>query len=203
MDNPDLVNDVRFLRDVVARTEPPRVNYYWPVTLSWGIVVSIAYMVSAVLGMTGKTEILPWVWPVAMGGIAMPLHWYFVRRVRRNIQERGVRPRFRKDLMCLWLSITLIGLLWTAGLGISGMMASHWYVLAFSWGGLYFVGYMMNGALISNEWFWAAGVMLASLIAAFLAGPGFYWLPGLWVGGTFLLAGLLGRRNVRRQMAQE
>jgi hypothetical protein len=44
MDNPDALNDVRFLRDVVARTEPPRVNYYWPVTLCWGVFTSLAYL---------------------------------------------------------------------------------------------------------------------------------------------------------------
>jgi hypothetical protein len=44
--------------------------------------------------------------------------------------------------------------------------------------------------------------MLGSMIAAYLAGPNFYWLPGAWIGGTFLLAGWLGQRNVRRQMAQ-
>ena len=62
----------------------------------------------------------------------------------------------------------------------------------------------MNGVLLSKEWFWAAGVLLASLIAAFLIGylkdrPAFYWLPGYWIPGTLLLAGLLGRRNEQRQ----
>jgi hypothetical protein len=58
----------------------------------------------------------------------------------------------------------------------------------------------MNGVLLSGEWFWAAAVMLASLIAAFLAGfltrnPTFYWLAGYAVPVTYLLAGILGRRN--------
>jgi hypothetical protein len=47
-------------------------------------------------------------------------------------------------------------------------------------------------------------VLLASLIAAFLAGflmrqSAFYWLPGYWIPGTFVLAGLLGRWNALRR----
>lgn len=202
MDEPNLLNDVRFLRDVVARTQQPAVNHFWPITLGWGCVITIGYATCALLGMAGKTAILAWVWPVLIGLVGWPLHWYLRRRVRSSIEERGVRPRFRKELMWCWIGITGMGLLWTAGLGISGMFASHWYVLSFAWGSLYFVGYVVNGVLLSNEWLWAAAVLLASLIAAFLAGPNFYWLPGVWIGGTFLLAGLLGRRNARRQLAQ-
>lgn len=200
--NPDLLKDVRFLRDAVAKTQPPAVNRYWPVTLSWGVVITAAYLISAILGMTGRIAILPWVWPVMMSLLAFPLHLYLVRKVRMAIQESGVRPRHRKDLAYLWIGITVMGLLWTAGLGISGMLASHWYVLSFLWSSLYFVGYVMNGVLISSEWLWAAGVMLASMIAAFLAGPEFYWLPGLWMGGTLILAGVLGRLNARRHLAR-
>ena len=132
----------------------------------------------------------------------MPLNWYFGRKVRLGIEERGIRPRGRRDLMFCWFGIAAMGLLWTAGLGISGMMASHWYVLIFAWGSLNFVGYVMNGVLLSSEWLWAAAMLLASLIAAFLAGPDFYWLPGVWIGGTLVLAGVLGRRNARRHAAE-
>jgi hypothetical protein len=185
MAEPELLNDVRFLRDVVERTQPAAVNRDWPITLGWGCVVTIGYVASALLGRAGKVAILPWVWPVLIGLVGFPLHWYLLRKVRLGNEERGVRQRFRKDLMCLWTSITAMGLLW--------------YVLSFAWCSLYFVGYVMNGVLLSREWFWAAGVMLASLITALLAGPDFYWLPGLWIGGTGLLAGLLGRRNARLQ----
>jgi hypothetical protein len=202
MNEPNLLNDVRFLRDVVARTQPPAVNHFWPVTLSWGCVVTVGYVICALLGMAGKTSLLAWVWPVLICLVALPLHWYLGRKLRLGIEERGVRPRFRKDLMWCWISISAMGLLWTAALGISGMLTSHWYVLSFTWGSLYFVGYVVNGLLLSNEWLWAAAVLLASLIAAFLAGPNFYWLPGVWIGGTFLLAGLLGRRNARRLTVQ-
>jgi hypothetical protein len=202
MDDPDLLKDVRFLRDVVARTQPPAVNHFWPVTLSWGCVVTAGYLACAFLGMAGKIAILPWVWPVLIGLVALPLHWYLGRKARSRIEERGVRPRFRRDLMWCWLSIAAVGLLWTAAVGISGLFATHWYVLSFVWGSLYFVGYVVNGVLLSTEWLWAAAVLLASLIAAFLAGSSFYWLPGFWIGGTFLLAGLLGRRNARRPVVQ-
>jgi hypothetical protein len=203
MNNQDLLNDVRFLRDMVARTERPQLNYYWPVTLGWGIVITITYLICGVLAMAGKWAILPWVWPLSIFCVAFPLQWYLVGKVRRKVQELGVRPRISKDLMCLWLSITLIGMLWSAGLAIAGIAASHWYLFPLVWCSLYFIGYMMNGVLLSNEWFWAAAVMLASMIAAYVAGPNFYWLPGAWIGGTFLLAGWFGRRNVRRQMAEE
>lgn len=39
MDEPNVLNDVRFLRDVVEKTQPPAVNRFWPVTLS-GVVLS-------------------------------------------------------------------------------------------------------------------------------------------------------------------
>lgn len=202
MDHPNLLNDVRFLREVVARTQQPRVNRYWPVTVGWGFVVTAGYAICAALGAAGKVDIIPWVWPILITCVGFPLHWLLVRGVRKKIESGGVRPKHRRDLMLCWSSITAMGLLWTAGMTISGMVADHWYVLSFLWCSLYFVGYVMNGVLISNEWFWAAGVMLASLIAAFAAGPSFYWLPGLWIGGTFLLAGVLGRRNALRQPAE-
>ena len=66
MDNPDVLNDVRYLRDVVARTEPPRVNYYWPVTLSWGVLIGLSYLAYVLLGRTGNTALLQWVWPVGV-----------------------------------------------------------------------------------------------------------------------------------------
>ena len=97
MDNQEILNDVRFLRDVVARTERPRLNYYWPVTLGWGIVVTITYLICGVLGMAGKVAILPWVWPVSLIFVAYPLHWYLGGRVRRSVQAQGVRPRVRND----------------------------------------------------------------------------------------------------------
>jgi hypothetical protein len=160
MDNSNIINDVRFLRDVVARTEPPRVNYYWPVTLSWGILIGLSYLAYVLLARIGNTAALQWVWPVGVA-VATPLNWYLVRRVRANIQRQGVRPRFRKDLLYLWLSILLVGLLWSEGLGLLGLINSHWYVLSFLWSSVYFIGFIMNGVLISSEWFWAAVVLLS------------------------------------------
>jgi hypothetical protein len=199
MDDPNLINDVRFLRDVVSRTQPPTVNHFWPVTLMRGCVVTIGYMTCALLGLADRIAVIPWVMPVLVFLVGWPLHWYLRRRVRSSNEQRGVRPRFRKDLMWCWMSICGMGMLWTAGLVISGMIAGHAYLLIFVWCSLLFVGYVMNGVLLSKEWLWAAAVLLASLIAVLLAGPAFYWLPGYWIGGTFLLAGLLGRRNARRQ----
>lgn len=200
---PDLLNDVRFLRDAVERTQPPSVNRYWPVTLGWGVVCTVGYFISAYLGITGRTDILPWVWPLLIGFIAYPLHWYLSRRVRRRNDEQGVRVRFRRDLAFCWSSIALIGLLWTAGLVISGAIENYWYVLTFLWSSLYFVGYVINGVLLSKEWLWAAAVLLTSLIAGFVAGPAYYWLPGSWMGVTLILAGVLGRQNERRYLEQK
>jgi hypothetical protein len=100
-----------------------------------------------------------------------------------------------------------MGLLWTAGLIVSGLITSHGYLLTFAWCSLLFVGYVMNGVLLSKEWFWAAAVMLVSIIAAFLGGfltgqSDFYWFAGYAVPVTFLLAGMLGRRNARSQIVQ-
>jgi hypothetical protein len=201
MDNHEFLNDVRFLRDVVEKTQPPSINPYWPVTLSWGCVLTAGYAASIVLGIAGKAEVLGWLWPALIFAVAMPLSWYLGRKVRRRIEEGGIRPRGRKDLIFCWLGISTIGLLWTAGLAISGMIPSHWYLPLFVWGSLHFVGYVMNGVLLSSEWFWAAGILLVSLIAAFWAGPDFYWLAGAWIGGTQILAGLLGRRNARSYAA--
>lgn len=201
MDEPN-VNDLHFLRDVVARTQPPAVNHFWPVTLMWGCVVTIGYIACALLGVAGKIAVIPWVMPVLVFLVGWPLHWYLRRNVQLRIEESGVRPRFRKDLMWCWLSIFGMGMLWTAGLIISGAVASHGFMLILVWCSLLFVGYMVNGVLLSKEWLWAAAVLLASLVAAFLAGflreqPAFYWLPGYWIPATLVLAGVLGRRNAR------
>jgi hypothetical protein len=203
MDEPNLLNDVRFLRDIVARTQPSRVNRFWPVTLMWGCVVSIGFLTCAALGIAGKTAVIPWVMPGLVFVVGWPLHWYLCRKVRLSIEESGVRPRFRKDLMCCWISVSAMGMLWTAGLIVSGLIASHGYLLMFAWCSLLCVGYAMNGVLLSREWFWAAAVMFASLIAAFLAGyineqPDFYWFAGYGIPVAVLLAGVLGRRNARR-----
>jgi hypothetical protein len=202
MDQSNL-DDVRFLRDIVARTQPPEVNHFWPVTFMWGCIIAIGFMTCALLGMAGRNAVIPWVMPVLIFLAGWPLHWYLRRRVRLSIEESGVRPRFRKDLMWCWMSISGMGLLWTAGLIISGAIASHGYLLIFAWCSLLCVGYAMNGVLLSKEWFWAAAVLLASLIAAVLAGflreqTFFYWLPGYGIPATLLLAGVLGRRNARR-----
>jgi hypothetical protein len=55
----------------------------------------------------------------------------------------------------------------------------HPDVLSFLWTSGYFIGFVMNGVLLSSEWFWAAGVLFASIVTAFLAGPDFYWLPSM------------------------
>jgi len=199
--DPSLLNDVRFLRDVVARTQGPTVNHFWPITLSWGCIITAGYLACGLLARAGKYAVLPWVFPGLIFLVAFPLQWFLIRRIRRTNELRGVRPRFRKELMACWCSLTVIGILWTAGLGISGMMASHWYLLFLIWGSIYFVGYVMNGVLISDEWLWAAGLLLASLIAVFFAGPAFYWLIGLWMGGTMVLAGLMGLLNSNLQQA--
>jgi len=193
------LDDIRFLRDVVARTYPPAVNNYWSVTLTWGCVLTFGYIVCAWLGVEHKVAVIPWVMPALIYLVALPLTWYFRRKVRSVIEDGGVRAPLRKDLMCCWGGIVVVGGLWTAALILSGEMAAHWYLVVFLWASLYVVGFVMNGVLLSSEWFWAAGVMLASLIAALIAGPNFYWLPGFWIGGTMILAGLLGRRNAHRQ----
>lgn len=200
MEDPELLNDVRFLRDVVEKTQPPAVNRFWPVTFMWGVVVTATFIVCAFLGTTGRLSALPWVWPVVLP-IAWLLHWYIGRRVRMNIQEHGVRPQFRKDLALCWGSIGAIGLLWTAAMVMTGVTSGHWYVLLFVWASLHFVGYIINGILISREWFWVAGLMLAWMIATFLSGflgsPDSYWLVGWSIPATYLMAGILGWRNAR------
>jgi len=200
MEDPQLLNDVRFLRDVVAKTQPPAVNRFWPVTLMWGVVVTAAFVFCAFLGTTGRLSDLPWVWPAVLP-VAWLLHWYIGRRVRMNIQEHGVRPRFRKDLVLCWLSIGAIGLLWTAAMMMTGAMSGHWYVLLFVWASLHVVGFVINGILLSREWLWVAGLMLAWMIATFLAGflggADFYWLVGWSIPATYLMAGILGWRNAR------
>ena len=207
MDESNPLNDLHFLRDVVARTQPPAVNRFWSVTLMWGCVVTIGFIGCALLGIEGKMAVLPWVMPGLIFLVAWPLHWYLQRRVRLSIEASGVRPRFRKDLMWCWISISGMGLLWTAGLIVSGLINSHGYLLTFAWCSLLFVGYVMNGVLLSKEWFWAAGVMLVSIIAAFLAGyltgqSDLYWFAGYSIPVTYLLAGILGRRNARSQIVQ-
>ena len=199
--NLDPIDDIRFLRDVVARTHPPTVNNYWSITLMWGCVLTLGYLICAWLGIEHKFAAIPWVMPALIYLIALPLSWYFRRRVRSNLENAGVRAPIRKDLMYCWLSIIVVGCLWTAALIVSGEVDTRWYLIVFVWASLYVVGFVMNAVLLSREWFWAAGIMLASLIAALLAGPDFYWLPGFWMGGTLILAGLLGRRNAHRQLA--
>jgi hypothetical protein len=204
MDEPNL-NDLRFLRDVVARTQPPAVNHFWPVTLMWGCVATVGYITCALLGIAGKIAVIRWVMPVLIFLVGWPLHWYLRRRVRSSIEERGVRPRFRRDLMWCWMGIYGMGMLWTAGLIVSGAISSHGYLLIFVWCSMLFVGFVMNGVLISGEWLWAAAVLLVSLIAAFMAGlllhqSAIYWLPGYCIPATFLLAGLLGRRKAERKI---
>jgi hypothetical protein len=193
------LDDIRFLRDVVAKTHPPVVNNYWSITLMWGCVLTFGYIVCAWLGIEHRFAAIPWVMPALIYLLALPLSRYFRRRVRSVLEGAGVRAPFRKDLMCCWVSITVVGCLWTAALIVSGEMAAHWYLVVFVWASLYVVGFVMNAVLLAREWFWAAGIMLASLVAALLAGPDFYWLPGFCIGGTLILAGLLGRRNVHRQ----
>ena len=204
MDDSEILKDVRFLRDMVARTQPPDVNYFWPLTLMWGCVVSIGFLTCALLGISGRTAIIPWVMPALVFLVGWPLHWHLGRKVRSGLADRGVRPRVRQDLRWCWMSIYGMGMLWTAGLIISGVIARQGPLLILVWCTLLVVGYVINGALVSREWFWAAGALLASLIAALLIGflkdqPSFYWLPAYWIPGTFLLAGLLGRRNAQRQ----
>jgi hypothetical protein len=200
MEDLNPLDDIRFLRDVVARTHPPEVNNYWSVTLMWGCVLTLGYIVCAWLGLEHRFAAIPWVMPALIYLIALPLNWYFRRRVRSVLEDAGVRTPLRKDLMCCWASIAVVGCLWTAALIVSGQIAEHWYLVVFVWASLYIVGFTMNGVLLSREWFWAAGVMLISLVIALIAGPNFYWLPGFWIGGTLILAGLLGRQNARRQL---
>jgi len=193
MDDPDLANDIRYLREVVAKTQPRTANRYWPITVAWGCVVTTGYLACILLARAGRFAALPWVWPALIFLVGIPLHWYLQRRVRMNIEATGVRPRFRKDLLWCWVAITAMGFLWTAGMIYTN--AGHWYLISFIWSTLYIVGYVMNGVLLSKEWFWAAGTLLVAVVAGFLAGPDYYWLPGLGIGVTFLLAGVLGRRN--------
>jgi len=116
-------------------------------------------MICGLAGAAGKTEILIWIWPFLICLVGLPLHWHLGMRVRARSEQAGIRPRFRKDLVVCWLSINGLGFLWTAGLGISGVLATHWYLLCFIWASLYFVGYVVNGVLLSAEWFWAAAVL--------------------------------------------
>lgn len=194
------IDDIRFLRDVVARTHPPAVNNYWSITLMWGCVLTFGYIVCAWLGIEHRFAAIPWVMPALIYLVALPLNWYFRRKVRTVLENAGVRAPLRKDLMCCWVSIAVVGFLWTAELIISGEMAAHWYLVVFLWASLYVIGFVMNAVLLSGEWFWAAGIMLASLLAALLAGVNFYWLPAFSMGATLILAGLLGRRNAHRQL---
>lgn len=201
MEDLNPLDDIRFLRDVVARTHPPAVNNYWSVTLMWGCVLTFGYIVCAWLGVERRFAAIPWVMPALIYLVALPLNWHLRRRVRSVLEDAGVRAPLRKDLMCCWGAIVVVGCLWTAALIVTGEMAAHWYLVVFLWASLYVIGFVMNGVLISDEWFWAAGIMLVSLVAGLLAGPNFYWLPGFCIGGTLILAGLLGRYNARRQTA--
>jgi hypothetical protein len=166
------------------------------------VILTFGYAACALLALNGRTNLIPWVMPILVCFFAWPLHWFLSRKVRSGIEQGGRRPRCRRDLMFLWLSITVIGLLWTAWLITSGLAVEHWYLIPFAWCPLNFVGYVMNGVLVSNEWFWAAGALLASLTIAFAAGANFYWLPAVWIPGTLVLAGLMGYRNARRQIVE-
>lgn len=202
MPDPNLLNDVRFLREVVAKTQRSAgVNRYWPVTLAWGVVISAGYLACALLTVGGKANIVPWVMPVLIFLVGWPLQLYLSRRVRLTSEDGGIRPEFRRDVLFLWLTIVAAGLLWTAWFVVSGLISSHGYLLIFAWCSLHLVGYVMNGVLLSDEWFWAAGALFASLVAVVIAGANFYWFPGVFIPGTYILAGLIGYRNARHQPA--
>ena len=187
--------DLQYLRDVVERTHPPAVNHYWSVPLAWGAIITAGYLLCAFLGATGRTRELVWVWPILIFAIAWPLQVYLIRRVRSRLGDKGIRPRPRKDLAICWIAISAIGFLWSAGLAITGMLHDHWNLLPLLWSSLCFIGYIVNGVLLSKEWLWAAGVLFASIVAVFLAGPSWYWAAGLWLGLTYVIAGFFGRRN--------
>src|ERR1035437_6464089 len=121
MNDADLLNDLRYLRDVVARTRPPTVNHDWPLAVSWGCIIMIGYAICALLGISGRLDLIPWVMPLLICLIGWPLHWYLGRKTRLSIEHRGARPRFRKDLMYCWAATTGMGLLWTAALIGSGI----------------------------------------------------------------------------------
>jgi hypothetical protein len=195
MENHDTMNDLRYLRDVVERTQPPTVNHYWPVTLCWGVIITFGYLICGWLGAGGRVELLAWVSPVLIFGVGFPMNWYLVRRVRARMAEQGIRPRFRKDLFVCWLGIVFTGLAWTAGMVFTHAIETQWPILLLIWGSLFFVGYRVNGVLLAKEWFSAAALLMGTLLAAVLARPRFYWLLGTWSGATFILAGLLGRRR--------
>jgi len=195
--NANLANDVRYLRDVVEKTKQPSVNRYWTVTLFWGCVIVIGYAVCMAFGMAGKVSVLPWVWPVLIA-IAWPTDWYLRRKVRSRIEATGVRPR-RKELIACWLSIVAVGMLWNAALIINGSIATQWGLLCFVWGSLYLVGFVINTAMLSNEWWAAAAIQLASMIIAYITGPDYYWLPGVAIGFASVVAGVLGRRRDLRE----
>lgn len=203
MDESNLLHDVRYIRDVVARSQRPEINRFWPVTLSWGCVITAGYLICGLLARAGQFAPLRWIWPVLIFAVALPLNWYLVRRIRIRIEHGGVRPRFRRELALCWCGITAIGFLWTAALVASKtLISSHWYILCFIWASLYFIGYIINGVLISAEWLWAAAALLLSIIVIYLAGPAFSWLLGLWMGGTMIFAGLMGRYREHRLVAQ-
>lgn len=202
MDTPTPLDDVRFLREVVDRTLPRYgVNRNWPVTLMYGAIITIGYAVCALLGLTGRTRAIPWVMPFLVFLVAWPLHWVLQRKAQMRTERTGVRPRFRRDLMVLWMSITAMGLFGMAWLIATGMIAGHWYLIPFLWCSLSFVGYVMNGILLSREWFWAGGALLTSMVATGAAGVNYYWLCAVWIPGTLLLAGLMGYRNSGRKNA--
>ncbi|HVW08055.1 MAG TPA: hypothetical protein VHC90_05705 [Bryobacteraceae bacterium] len=202
MDEPDLLNDIRFLRRVVTSTRRAAgLNRRWTITLAWGMVISAGYVICAVLAANGRASLVPWVMPALIFLVGWPLHLYLSRQARLAIESIGVRPEPRRDLLFLWLGILAVGLLWVAFLVASGLISTHGYLLIFAWCSLHLIGYIMNGVLLSGEWFLVAGVVFAGLVAVILAGPACYWYSGIGIPASYLLIGLIGFRNARRQTA--
>ena len=187
-----------------AASARKEINRFWPVTLSWGCVITAGYLICGLLARAGQFAPLRWIWPVLIFAVALPLQWYLVRRIRIRIEHGGVRPRFRRELALCWCGITAIGFLWTAALVASkALNSSHWYILCFIWASLYFIGYIINGVLISRGV--AVGLQRSCcclIIVIYLAGPAFSWLLGLWMGGTMIFAGLMGRHKEHRLVTE-
>lgn len=200
MDDLNLLKDIRFLRRIVAKAQSAaNRNRHWSIALAWGIVITIGYLTCATLAARGRMNVVPWVMPGLIFLVGWPLHLYLSRRARLFSENAGVRPEPRRDLLFLWLSIVAVGLLWVAFLVSSGLISTHGYLLIFAWCSLHLVGYVMNGVLLSEHWFWIAGALFACLVAAVLAGPAWYWFSGVGIPGSYVLVGLIGYRDARRQ----
>ncbi len=150
MDESSPLNDLHFLRDVVARTY--RIKLLLVCNPNHGMRRDrrLPHLRSA--GIETSWRLSPWVMPGLIFFSRLPgTRWYLRRRgLRLSIEESGVRPRFRKDLMWCWISVSVMGLLWTAGLIVSGLITSHGYLLIFAWCSLLCVGYVMNGVLAAR-----------------------------------------------------